>query len=237
MKPILAVLSILLVVMLGCAQAPPANATQNNTSNVDAHGCTAGTQWCPDKNKCIMPQENCSKACTQEAKVCPDGSTVGRTGPNCEFAPCPPMVGNDTDEHGCKPSAGYTWCDILKQCVRNWETECKAPAYTVKPMNTSLGEILVDGNGFTLYKFTADSVNKSACSGTCQNNWPPLLVSDTIVIPTGMKGKMGAILRADNTTQVTYNGMPLYYYSGDNAPGDMKGQGVGGKWYVVNPAD
>jgi predicted lipoprotein with Yx(FWY)xxD motif len=146
------------------------------------------------------------------------------------------MVGNDTDEHGCKPSAGYTWCGLLQKCVRNWETECKA-TYTVKTANSSLGEILVDGKGFTLYVFTADSVNKSTCSGGCASAWPPLLITDTIAIPSGMPGSMGAIIRSDNTTQVTYNGWPLYLYGGDDAPGDTKGEGVGGKWHVVHPED
>jgi predicted lipoprotein with Yx(FWY)xxD motif len=147
------------------------------------------------------------------------------------------MVGNDTDEHGCKGSAGYTWCDIRKECVREWETPCVTPSYTVKTANSSLGEILVDGRGYTLYTFTADSVNKSTCTGGCANIWPPLLVTDTIAIPSGMPGTMGAIIRADNTTQVTYNGWPLYLYGGDAAPGETKGEGVGGKWHVVEPED
>jgi predicted lipoprotein with Yx(FWY)xxD motif len=238
LKALVAVFSVILVLMLGCAQQPPpANVTPNDT---DAQGCKAGTTWCPELNKCISAGEPCKKACTQEAKVCPDGSTVGRTGPNCEFAPCPPappVVGNDTDEHGCKPSAGYSWCEILKKCVREWETPCVTLAYTVKTANTSEGEILVDERGYTLYTFTADSINKSSCYGACANNWPPLLVTEAIVVPKGMPGTMGAIIRDDNTTQVTYNGWPLYYYAGDNEPGDTNGQGAGGKWYVVKPED
>ena len=177
------------------------------------------------------------KACTQEAKICPDGSSVGRTGPNCEFAPCPQIVGNDSDAHGCKASAGYSWCEILKKCVREWETPCATPQYTVKFVNSSLGQIMVDGRGYTLYTFTADSPGNSTCYGTCEKNWPPLLVDDTIAIPSGMSGTMGAILRADNTTQVTYNGWPLYYYAGDNQPGDMNGDKAAGKWFVVHPED
>ena len=93
----LALSTVLLLLLAGCAQqAPP---VANNTSNTDAHGCLAGTQWCPDKQKCISPSENCSTACTQEAKICPDGSSVGRTGPNCEFAPCP-AVNNTTAPSG-----------------------------------------------------------------------------------------------------------------------------------------
>ena len=66
----------------------------------DAHGCiaSAGYSWCDAKQKCLrIWEENCTnatpspRACTMEAKICPDGSAVGRQGPNCEFAPCPPM--------------------------------------------------------------------------------------------------------------------------------------------------
>ena len=65
-------------------------------------------------------------ACTEEAKLCPDGSAVGRTGPNCEFAPCPQLVGNDSDIHGCKASAGYSWCEAKQKCIRIWEENCTA---------------------------------------------------------------------------------------------------------------
>jgi len=60
----------------------------------DVHGCigSAGYSWCEAKQKCLRVwEENCTitKACTEEAKLCPDGSAVGRIGPDCEFAPCP----------------------------------------------------------------------------------------------------------------------------------------------------
>jgi hypothetical protein len=67
------------------------------------------------------------KACTQEAKLCPDGSYVSRTGPNCEFAACSSennLVGNDKDEHGCIGSAGYIWCEEKQKCLRTWEEIC-----------------------------------------------------------------------------------------------------------------
>jgi len=73
---------------------------------------------------CVLPNGNAT-ACTADAKICPDGSAVGRQGPNCEFAPCPPvMVGNDSDSHGCKASAGYSWCDLKQKCLRAWEENC-----------------------------------------------------------------------------------------------------------------
>jgi putative hemolysin len=65
-------------------------------------------------------------ACTADAKLCPDGSAVGRTGPDCEFAPCPHLVGNDSDIHGCKGSAGYSWCEEKQKCIRAWEENCSS---------------------------------------------------------------------------------------------------------------
>jgi len=64
-------------------------------------------------------------ACTMEAKLCPDGSSVGRQGPKCEFKDCPNLVGGDKDAHGCIGSAGYTWCEAKNKCLRVWEEPCE----------------------------------------------------------------------------------------------------------------
>ena len=71
-------------------------------------------------------------ACTEEAKICPDGSSVGRVGPDCNFAPCPQIIGGDVDEHGCIPSAGYSWCEEKQKCLRVWEEDCGAIACTME---------------------------------------------------------------------------------------------------------
>jgi predicted lipoprotein with Yx(FWY)xxD motif len=93
----------------------------------------------------------------------------------------------------------------------------------------------VDANGMTLYLFTKDSAGTSNCSGGCASNWPPLTVTGQPVAGTGVNASLlGTTARADGSTQVTYNGHPLYYYKADHAPGDENGQGVGGVWYVVS---
>lgn len=98
--------------------------------------------------------------------------------------------------------------------------------------DTSLGKVLVDGKGLTLYMFTADSKDTSTCYDSCAANWPPLL--GTAVPGTGLDASLfGATKRTDGTSQVTFNGMPLYLFAGDAAAGDVNGQGVGGKWYVL----
>jgi predicted lipoprotein with Yx(FWY)xxD motif len=98
--------------------------------------------------------------------------------------------------------------------------------------DTSLGKVLVNGDGLTLYIFTADSGGSSSCYDSCATNWPPLL--GTAVPGAGLDaGMLGTTERTDGTSQVTFNGMPVYLFAGDSAAGDVNGQGVGGKWFVV----
>ena len=96
---------------------------------------------------------------------------------------------------------------------------------------------LVDQQGRTLYLFTSDtqSSGASACTGDCLTQWPPLIVSGTPQAGTGVDASLlGTITREDGTLQATYNGWPLYTYSGDMAPGDTSGQGVNGSWFLVS---
>ncbi len=103
--------------------------------------------------------------------------------------------------------------------------------------DASLGSFLVDSKGMTLYIFTKDTANASTCSGTCANNWPPLLTNGAPVAGSGVNAALlGTITRADGSTQVTYNSMPLYYFAADKAAGDIKGQGVKSVWYVLDPS-
>jgi predicted lipoprotein with Yx(FWY)xxD motif len=103
------------------------------------------------------------------------------------------------------------------------------------------GTALVDGTGRALYLFEADTGTTSTCTGACAQVWPPLLTSSgQAPVTTGatQASLVGTSPRADGTRQVTYDGHPLYYFAGDKAPGDVKGQGIhnfGGGWYVVAP--
>ncbi len=99
-----------------------------------------------------------------------------------------------------------------------------------------LGTFLVDSQGRALYLFLADTPTRSACTGGCANNWPPLLSGGMPQAGEGVDAsKLGTLVRDDGTTQVTYNGHPLYYFAGDSQAGDTNGQGIGGKWYLVSP--
>ena len=104
--------------------------------------------------------------------------------------------------------------------------------------STSLGKILEDSQGRTLYVFQGDSGTKSNCSGACAANWPPLTSAKPTVGKGASASMVGTTKRSDGKTQVTYNGHPLYTFQGDSSPGDTSGQGVnafGGLWYVVSP--
>jgi len=118
-------------------------------------------------------------------------------------------------------------------------TTSAAPASsdeTLQAATTSLGDVLVDADGRTLYVFTKDAGGKSNCTGQCAQTWPPLTATGA---PTAGEGadatKLGTITRDDGSAQVTYAGSPLYLYAPDTSPGDTKGQGVGGVWFVVSP--
>ena len=98
-----------------------------------------------------------------------------------------------------------------------------------------VGRFLVDTKGVTLYWFKKDAPGMSACAGECVGKWP-LYYRETVAAKDGLKTEdFGTITRDDGKKQTTYKGMPLYYFSGDKAPGDTGGNGVKDVWFVVNP--
>jgi predicted lipoprotein with Yx(FWY)xxD motif len=108
---------------------------------------------------------------------------------------------------------------------------------TVKVSNDpKLGNILVDGEGKTLYIFTKDTPDVSNCSGKCLQAWPPLVVEDKAAAGDGVNASLlGTATLADGKKIVTYNHMPLYYWAADVKAGDTTGQGVNNVWYVISP--
>ena len=110
---------------------------------------------------------------------------------------------------------------------------------TVQISTTTLGPVLTDSRGFALYKFDPDDKTPgiSTCYEVrnCATNWPPLLTLGAPKVGTGADdGKLGTTTRKDGTTQVTYNKIPLYFFAKDTAAGDVKGQGVGTVWWLVD---
>jgi predicted lipoprotein with Yx(FWY)xxD motif len=107
-------------------------------------------------------------------------------------------------------------------------------ALTVKATTTSLGQILVDAQGRTLYAFTNDVDSQSSCTGSCATIWPPAVVTGNVVPDKGLAGSEFSLIdRPDGTKQLAAGKWPLYTYAGDAAPGDTNGQGSGGTWFVV----
>ena len=94
------------------------------------------------------------------------------------------------------------------------------------------GAYLSATNKMTLYQSTKDALNVSNCTGACATAWPPYTVSATaaatLTADPGVAGKIGTIKRADGSLQVTYRGLPLYFFTGDTQPGDTKGEAVNG---------
>jgi predicted lipoprotein with Yx(FWY)xxD motif len=112
-------------------------------------------------------------------------------------------------------------------------------AGAVMVADSSLGKILTDANGMTLYLFMPDNAGAPTCTDACAQSWPPLTV-DSGATPTGGDGvdasMLGTATHPAAGTQVTYNGWPLYHFKGDSKAGDTNGQGQGGIWYAVSPA-
>jgi predicted lipoprotein with Yx(FWY)xxD motif len=112
---------------------------------------------------------------------------------------------------------------------------------TIRTTRTGLGTYLVDGRGRTLYLFEADKPGLSNCSSACRSIWPPLAAAGKAPAARGGAAarKLGTTKAGDGRSLVTYDGHPLYYYAGDQKPGDTKGQDLdqfGAGWYVVTPA-
>jgi predicted lipoprotein with Yx(FWY)xxD motif len=157
------------------------------------------------------------------ASVAPSTSSVPSSAPSASPAPSSTAVAQGGGgRYGPPPSA--------KPTSKPAPTPKPAPTLTIKTGSTSLGTVLVTSDGFTLYFHAGDSSTHSSCTGGCASAWPPLLVKAGTKVKggSGASGKFATFKRADGTTQVTYNGHPLYSWTGDYSPGDTTGQGIGG---------
>ena len=117
-----------------------------------------------------------------------------------------------------------------------------SPASTPKPMpvlnirtSATAGTYLAATNGMTLYTYSKDTAGTSNCTGICATFWPPYTVtaSQTLIAGSDINGALGTIARGSNL-QLTYNGLPLYFWLQDNKPGDVTGNNVNG-FIVAKP--
>jgi predicted lipoprotein with Yx(FWY)xxD motif len=119
-----------------------------------------------------------------------------------------------------------------------------APAGTAQPALTAkdvgdLGTVVVDAEGYTLYRFDDDKAKPptTTCVDACAKKWPPVVVDRTAKLRVDgvADADIGLLQRPDGKTQLTIKGWAVYRYSGDKAPGATDGQGVGGTWYAITP--
>jgi predicted lipoprotein with Yx(FWY)xxD motif len=103
--------------------------------------------------------------------------------------------------------------------------------------DSEFGEIVVDGEGMTVYVFDKDTAGsgESACADQCLADWPPVTADAETPAVDGVSGEVGTITRDDGRMQVTLEGLPLYTFAGDSASGDTAGHGVQDVWWVVTP--
>jgi predicted lipoprotein with Yx(FWY)xxD motif len=110
----------------------------------------------------------------------------------------------------------------------------------VSTSGTSLGRVLVNSRGHTLYLFEKDRNGKSACAGNCASFWPPLIAAAKPRAAGGAKASLlGTTRRADGRMQVTYKRHPLYTFAKDTKKGQTRGEGIdafGAEWYAISPA-
>ncbi|MGI5163320.1 hypothetical protein ACQEU3_03085 [Spirillospora sp. CA-253888] len=101
----------------------------------------------------------------------------------------------------------------------------------------TLGRIVIDSAGRTLYRFDRDSARPptATCAGACARMWPPVVWREGLRATGVDPAQVGRVRRPDGTWQVTVAGWPMYRYAGDGAPGDTTGQGMGGAWSAVTP--
>lgn len=112
--------------------------------------------------------------------------------------------------------------------------EGEAAGPTVAVASSGMGDILVDGDGMTLYVFLPDDRGTPTCTDSCADTWPlfegPASAGDGVD-----EALLGTAEHPSGTTMATYGGWPLYSFASDQAPGDVNGQGIGDSWYVIGP--
>ncbi|RAK02068.1 putative lipoprotein with Yx(FWY)xxD motif [Larkinella arboricola] len=126
---------------------------------------------------------------------------------------------------------------LTQSCDKDSDDTPTPPDPAINLTNTSLGNVMTDETGRTLYFFSNDydSTGASTCTGNCLTNWP-VFYRENPKLAAGLNASdFGTITRADGNKQSTYKGWPLYYYKDDVAQGDVKGENVGNMWFVAKP--
>lgn len=149
--------------------------------------------------------------------------------------------GDDDDETPTQPAATTAASTPTTAAAEPTEAVTAAPTAAEETATAdatvSMGAAgLVDSRGFSLYLFANDVADSgaSACSGGCASAWPPLTADGALTAGAGVTGELGTITRDDGTTQVTYKGLPLYFFANDTAAGDTNGKDIP-NWSLAQP--
>lgn len=141
-------------------------------------------------------------------------------------------IGDDDDEDETTPTPTPTPSPTSTPTP----TPTPVPEHTIDTdVHPELGEIVVDTEGWVLYMFDQDEqgAGESACYGDCADAWPPLIVDDEPTGSDAITAELTTFERDDGSLQVALDGWPLYYYIGDENPGEANGQGVNDVWWVL----
>jgi predicted lipoprotein with Yx(FWY)xxD motif len=135
------------------------------------------------------------------------------------------------------PGSAYGPTSTATAMARATATASAAPAAktVVTIRKAAIGDVLTDAAGRTLYWYSKDVPGKkSVCTGGCLTVWPAVTGKPVAAAGIKLNGVLGTIDRGGGVVQATYNGYPLYTYTGDTAAGQTSGNDVGGVWHVIS---
>jgi predicted lipoprotein with Yx(FWY)xxD motif len=222
----------------GTAAQPPAQAGNQGFTEVE----------CPTASGTLVPVAGAAPgaAATPAATEMPAGAATPAGAPTLAATEAPTAAA--TSAATDTPAAAAT--SAATETPAGATTPAGAPSVTpaagasaanmvtglAVAQDAKLGPIVTDSQGRTLYAWLKDTGTTSNCTGSCAQTWPPASASGTPQAGSGITASMiGTSARSDGGTQVTFNGHPLYYFSGDKNPGDTNGQGIAGLWFTVSP--
>ncbi len=212
-----ALFSLLLLVAGGCASAEDDTAA---TADVAVTTPADSTTTTPSPAEETTPPEptNTEPTATEEATPTEDaGATEQEATPTRDATPT-----EDEATGGATADASEPADEGATVVVSTEESD-------------QFGPMLVDGEGNSLYLFTNDTGQESTCTDACAEAWPAV-TGQASVAGDADDSLLGTTERDDGEMQVTYAGHPVYYFAADQAPGDTNGQGVGGVWFLIDPA-
>ena len=139
-------------------------------------------------------------------------------------------------------SVGDTWFAIdstgnfLALTPVSFHAASRRAQEPIQVISTSEGQVVANADGQTLYTYKDDAPTSTACTAAwCVQDWPPLVVTQAPTAIIGINAPLGILRRPDGTMQLTLSGHPMYTFSGDDRPGDLRGMGIGGDWYPISP--